>query len=39
MRTLGNWIARHKGRVVDGLCFEETGTSQRATLWKVAERK
>jgi hypothetical protein len=34
-RTLGNWIARHKGRVVDGLCFEEDGVSHHATLWKV----
>jgi hypothetical protein len=38
-RVLGNWIARHKGRIVDGLCFEEAGTTRRATLWKVVERK
>jgi hypothetical protein len=38
-RVLGNWIARHKGRIVDARCFEEAGTTRRATLWKVVERK
>jgi len=34
-RTLGNWIARHKGRILDERCFEEDGASKRAILWKV----
>jgi hypothetical protein len=34
-RTLGKWLARHKGRILDKMCFEEDGTSKRATLWKV----
>ena len=35
LRTLGNWIARHRGRVVDGLRFEEDGVSHHATLWRI----
>ena len=35
-RILGNWLARHKGRVVGDLRFEEAGESHHATLWKVA---
>jgi len=38
-RVLGIWITRHKGRIVDGLCFEEDGVSHHTTLWKVVERK
>jgi hypothetical protein len=34
-RALGNWITRNKGRIVDGLCFQEDGLSHHATLWKV----
>jgi len=34
-RALGKWITRHKGRIVDALCFEEDGISHHATLWKV----
>ena len=35
VRRLGNWIAAHKGRVVDNLCFQDQGDRQHATLWKV----
>jgi hypothetical protein len=34
-RRLGKWIAQHKDRVVDSLCFQDQGDRQHATLWKV----
>ena len=32
-RTLGNWIGRHEGRIVDGLRFARFGKRQRAVIW------
>ena len=32
-RTLGSWIGRHEGRIVDGLRFARFGKRQRAVIW------
>lgn len=38
-RVLGKWLARHKGRVVDGLRLEESGEKRHATMWAVAKHR
>jgi putative DNA primase/helicase len=35
-RTLGNWLSAHKGRIVDGMRFEQMGERSHATVWMLA---
>ena len=34
-RRLGKWIARHQGRIVDGLRFERASGTTSAERWQV----
>lgn len=34
-RRLGKWIARHAGRIVDGLKFEKDSSTRSAEAWRV----
>ena len=34
-RRLGRWIARHQGRIVDGLRFERDSGTSSAEKWRV----
>jgi hypothetical protein len=36
-RSLGNYFAKHRDRVVDGLCLRQGGTRQRVALWYVED--
>jgi hypothetical protein len=35
-RRLGNWLASHKGRVIDGLRFEEVESKRGVAMWLVS---
>jgi hypothetical protein len=35
-RTLGNWLAAHKGRIVDGMRFEQMGERHHVMVWMLA---